>query len=241
MLFVKAVSVLPLCGSGQTQFPLGLCFSTFLPACTNDILAILLWCCPPLFQSCKFGVFSECQAKLAAQALCFPTSWSLGTRARPVAACAFKDFSLHNVQPPWTPVPLRTTCPGSLANSVAGLTPPGQPLQPGRSLCTPGLPQPQRRRCVEGAGKVRWARRGLPCCPQQGPVSILPVFWLLSFCLLATPLGILGFLGCVCLGRLSNSCFQVAPAVPLPLPDTPYLSTSPFSSATGLRRACTWS
>lgn len=48
-------------------------------------------------------------------------------------------------------------------------------------------------------------------------------------------------LGCVCLGHLSNGCLRVAPAVPLPLPvpDTPYLSTSPFSSATRLSRAGT--
>ena len=113
-VFVKAVSLLPY-GVCQIQFQLGLCLSTFLPACPKNILAVHLRCC----LSCKAvnSVFSlsPSQSFLSAQPLCFLTSLSLGTRAWPDPACAFKDFSLQNVQPPWTPLPLMTVFPESLS------------------------------------------------------------------------------------------------------------------------------
>ena len=113
-VFVKAVSLLPY-GVCQIQFQQGLCLSTFLPACPKNILAVHLRCC----LSCKAvnSVFSlsASQSFLSAQPLCFLTSSSLGTQAQPVPACAFKDFSLQNVQPRWTPLPLRTVSSGSLS------------------------------------------------------------------------------------------------------------------------------
>lgn len=134
----------------------------------------------PFFQRCKFCVFPKSQVKLPAQPLCFLTSSSLGTRARPVPACAYKDFSLQNVQPLWTALPLRTASPGSLSKSVAGLTPPGQPLQPGWSLSTPCLSRPQRLRAspvlCRGSWEGEMGQEGIALLPPAGTCFHCPCF-----------------------------------------------------------------